>query len=536
MTVHDDNPLEHIVRALPQALPAFLQSKRWFAGKAETLHSIEIEDSFRMAAAYFFLVKVRYASGNTQRYALPLVAASLPEATPAASGDSPQIVIPAANGFRGCVLSDALEDPAFATSLLDFIREQVSVRGGEGELAASSTRMFARLSGSSPAKPAELKPAVMRVEQSNTSINYGGKLMLKFFRRPEEGVNLDFEIGRFLTEKAGFAHTPPVAGCVEYSHPGRPAMTLAVLQGFVENKGDAWKYTLQKLDEYFERNAASSGRSKNDWAVAGSLLELASAEPPSFAREAIGDYLDSATLLGRRTAELHLALSQDRSDDAFAPEPFSRRDCEDLSAATLALANNSFHLLEERLEFLPLPAREKALRVIELKGRLFDRCREILAHVIKAERTRVHGDYHLGQVLFTGADFVIIDFEGEPERPLSQRRAKQSPLRDVAGMLRSFHYAASSALLRRTSDAAAAPVRPAVLDALGCFWRRWVSAQFLRTYLKTAETAGLVPQDHEHLKLLLDLFLLDKTVYEIIYELRNRPGWVSIPLDGILDA
>ncbi|HEV2416180.1 MAG TPA: putative maltokinase [Terriglobia bacterium] len=534
MTVHDDNPLEHIVRALPQALPAFLQSKRWFAGKAETLHSIQIEDSFRMATAYFFLVKVRYASGNTQQYALPLVASSLPEASPTASGDSPQIVIPSGSGFRGCVLSDALEDPAFATSLLDCIREQVSVRGGEGELAASSTNMFARLGSSS--KLTELKPAVMRVEQSNTSINYGGKLMLKFFRRPEEGVNLDFEIGRFLTEKAGFAHTPPVAGCVEYSRPGRPAMTLAVLQGFVENKGDAWKYTLPKLDEYFERNAASSERCENDWAVTGSLLELAAAEPPSFAREAIGDYLDSATLLGQRTAELHLALSQDHSDHDFAPEPLSRRDCEDLSAATLALAHNSFHLLEARLEFLPLPAREKALRVIELKGRLFDRCREILAHVIKAERTRVHGDYHLGQVLYTGTDFVIIDFEGEPERPLSQRRAKQSPLRDVAGMLRSFHYAASSALLRRTSDAAAAPVRPALLDALGRFWRRWVSAQFLRTYLRIAETAGLVPQDREHLKLLLDLFLLDKTVYEIIYELRNRPGWVSIPLDGILDA
>ncbi|MGH9344671.1 MAG: putative maltokinase [Terriglobia bacterium] len=538
MTSHDDSQLDRIRRVLPRILPAFLQSKRWFAGKAETLHSIEIEDSFRMAGAYLFLVRVLYASGRSQRYALPLKAAPIPDAALASSADTSQLVIKPENGFRGCVLSDALEDRSFAQFLLACIREQVSVGGDDGELVAAPTSAFSRLANASPGWPMELEPSVMRVEQSNTSINYGGKLMLKFFRRPEEGINLDFETGRFLTERVGFAHTPPVAGCVEYHRAGRPAMTLAVLQGFIENRGDAWKYTLQNLDEYFERNAARAERPESDWAVPGSLLELAAAEPPQFVKEALGDYLDSAALLGQRTAELHLALSQDRLDTNFAPEPFSRRDCESLSAATLTLAGRSLHLLEARLEFLPPPAREKALRVIELKGRLFNRCREILAHVIKAERARVHGDYHLGQVLYTGTDFVIIDFEGEPERPLNERRSKQSPLRDVAGMLRSFHYAASSALLRQTSDTGAitAPDLLAKLNVLSRFWRFWVSAQFLRTYLKIAGSAGFVPQEREQLKLLLDLFLIDKAVYEIIYELRNRPGWVTIPLDGILDA
>ncbi|MGH9350934.1 MAG: putative maltokinase [Terriglobia bacterium] len=535
MTVHDDSQLEHLRRALPQVLPAFLQSRRWFAGKAETFRSIEIEDSFRMTGAYLFLVKVQYASGNTQRYALPLKSAPLPDASHASSGDAPQLVVNSGGGFRGCVLSDALEDRLFAQFLLACIRERVSVRGDAGELVAAPTRALAKLTNT----PLDaLKPSLMKVEQSNTSINYGGKLMLKFFRRPEEGINLDFETGRFLTEKAGFTHTPPVAGSIEYRRAGRPAMMLAVLQGFIENKGDAWKYTLQNLDAYFERNTASAGRSENDWAVPASPLELTAAEPPPFVKEAIGSYLDSAALLGQRTAELHLALAGDRSDQNFAPEPFSNRDCEALSAATVRLADQALRLLEERLEFIPLSARDQALRVLSLKGRLFDRCREILSRPVKAERTRVHGDYHLGQVLYTGTDFVIIDFEGEPERPLSERRSKQSPLRDVAGMLRSFHYAASSALLRRTPDAAdsAAPDRPALLDALGRFWRLWVSAQFLRAYLKTAGNAGFVPQDREQLKLLLDVFLIDKAVYEVVYELRNRPSWITIPLDGILDV
>ncbi|MGH9378842.1 MAG: phosphotransferase, partial [Terriglobia bacterium] len=272
-------------------------------------------------------------------------------------------------------------------------------------------------------------------------------------------------------------------------------------------------------------------------AVSSSLLELTATGPPAFVREAIGGYLDSAALLGQRTAELHLALSENRSDPGFAPEPFSHHDCEALSADAARLAGQAVHLLEERLEFIPPLAREKALRLLSSKGRLFDRCREILARPVTAERTRVHGDYHLGQVLFTGTDFVIIDFEGEPERPLGERRSKQSPLRDVAGMFRSFHYAASSVLLPRTSDAAgdAAPERMALLDAMGRTWRLWVSAQFLKAYLETAGNAGFVPQDREELKRLLNVFLIDKAVYEIVYELRNRPSWVTIPLDGILE-
>lgn len=532
MTAHDDNPARRIQQALPAALPAYLKSRRWFAGKSETLTAIEVEDSIPMRGAFLFWVRVRYASGSAQRYAIPLAATPLSNSPSAAGSGAAQIVVPPAAGFAGCILSDALEDPRFASLLLDCIRNQASIEGAAGALTGERAQVFPKLAGATPS--AELEPSVMRVEQSNTSIRYGRKLMLKFYRRPEEGVNLDYETGRFLTDKAGFEHTPPVAGAVEYRCAGRPAATLAVLQGFIENLGDAWSYTLQQLDRYFERNASLSGRTASDWAASGAPLDLAASGPPDFASEAIGGYLDSAALLGRRTAELHLALSHDRSDADFAPEPFTRRDAAALSQAALELAAQSLSLLEARLAFLPLPVREKALRLIEHKESLFGRCRAILSRPIEAERARVHGDYHLGQALYTGTDFVIIDFEGEPERPLSERRHKQSPLRDVAGMLRSFHYAVSTALLRRAS--AATPGRPAWLDASARFWRIWVSAQFLRTYLHTAGDAPFVPASRDQLQLLLDLFLIDKAVYEIIYELRNRPDWVAIPLDGILDA
>lgn len=513
-------------QALPGLLPAFLQSQRWFAGKSETLASIEIDDFFDFPAGFLFLIAVRFASGNLQRYALPLMASPDEGAAQAAIADPARMVIPASAVRPVCVLSDALADPRFAMALLGGIRAGSIVNGREGALAALATGW---LSGAGALD--RLQPSVMRVEQSNTSVDYGGALMLKFFRRPEEGVNLDFETGKFLTEKAHFAHTPPVAGHIEYRRPGRPPATLAVLQGFVKNQGDAWSYTLRSLDQYFSRASAAGLSAEPPEAPP---LDLAAQVPPRPAREFIGDYLDSAALLGQRTAELHRALAHDASDADFAPEPFSRQDRENLSSSLLALAGQSLDLLEARLEFLPETLSSMARRVLDQRSILLGRCMEIARRPVTAARTRVHGDYHLGQVLYTGTDFVIIDFEGEPERPLSARRLKQSPLRDVAGMLRSFHYAAGAALLRRSAGTQAS--EESVLRRLARYWTRWVEARYLRSYLETARGAAFVPQDPAGLDLLLRLFVMDKALYEIIYELRNRPDWVSIPLAGVLDA
>jgi maltose alpha-D-glucosyltransferase/alpha-amylase len=237
-------------------------------------------------------------------------------------------------------------------------------------------------------------------------------------------------------------------------------------------------------------------------------------------------------LLGRRTAELHLALASVPEDSDFAPQPFSEGDLQAFANSAVQLLTANFDLLRRLNDQMPNHARQEAERVLQLEEVARRRFQLLTGREISAMVTRIHGDYHLGQVLFTGSDFVIIDFEGEPARLLEERRKKRSPLQDVAGMLRSFHYAAYAPLLQANSKRS--PQEE--LQALGHwapYWQKWVSAKFLKTYLAVSGNSIFIPQGREELALLLDLYLLDKAVYELGYELNNRPSWVRIPLDGI---
>lgn len=518
--------------ALTAGLAEYLSRQRWYGGKADTLAALEIATRIPLAdsGAFLFLVRVRYASGRAEQYALPLQPAA-DDAGDEVGPPDPLIVEPQGPASR-MAFSDALEDARFAQFLLECIRDGVTISSGGAQLVARSTEALPRLVDFSQGP---LPPSVMRVEQSNTSIKFGNKLMLKFFRRVEEGVNLDVETGLFLTEQAHFAHIPAVAGWIEIRREGRPPIALAVLQGFVENQGDAWKYTLHALDEYLGRTARMAAPGAGDERPPKPLFSGASFKTPLRATELIGPYLASAALLGRRTAELHKALASDASDPRFAPDAFSSDDRKSACDSMEELAAHAFRLLQERLGFLEAVAQEKGRQVLSLRAEVVSRFRQLLTLPVTVQRTRLHGDYHLGQVLSTGTDFVIIDFEGEPERPLAARRAKRSPLRDVAGMLRSFHYAASTALERRNSARGAPAVESSSQELWAQYWRQWVSAEFLRAYLATAAGAPFVPHGDKELCALLDVFVLEKAVYEVIYELKNRPAWVAIPLDGILE-
>jgi len=253
---------------------------------------------------------------------------------------------------------------------------------------------------------------------------------------------------------------------------------------------------------------------------------------PEVAPRTIGAYLESARLLGRRTAELHAALASDPADPAFAPERISPQDQRSIYQSLNALAMRSLELLRSQLNRLPEDARDEAKRVLDLEPRIGQALRAFLARRITTTRIRVHGDYHLGQVLYTGHDFVIIDFEGEPTRTLYERRLKRLALRDVAGMLRSFHYASQAALRSEQFQPEARPR----LEAWARFWVDSVSAEFLRGYLATAGSASFVPQTTEDLDLQLSTMLLEKALYELRYELNSRPDWVRIPLRGILEV
>jgi maltose alpha-D-glucosyltransferase/alpha-amylase len=264
-------------------------------------------------------------------------------------------------------------------------------------------------------------------------------------------------------------------------------------------------------------------------------LDLAVEDPPKLATDLIGLYLESARLLGERTADLHVALASALDDPNFVPEPISPFYQRSLQQSMRSLTRQVFELLHSRLPLLSETLQDQARQVLGLEEAILSRFQSILGQKSTAVRIRCHGDYHLGQVLYTGKDFVIIDFEGEPARPLSERRIKRSALRDVAGMLRSLHYAAYSALLNQEASGTVRHEAMPALEPWARFWYLWVSAAFLKSYLTAARRAPLLTQDREGLQVMLDALVLEKAIYELGYELNNRPDWVRIPLRGILD-
>jgi maltose alpha-D-glucosyltransferase/alpha-amylase len=338
------------------------------------------------------------------------------------------------------------------------------------------------------------------------------------------------EIGRFITEKTSFANVPPLAGFLEIRKEQIEPATLAILQGLVVNQGDAWRYTLDSLGRYFEEVLSRQLTADTSVIPDRPLAELAAREAPPLARELMGSYLSSALLLGQRTGELHKALASDAKDPAFAPEPFTALYRRSLYQSFRTLADQSLSLLEKRLGGLADDIRPDAAKVLQLEAVIFDRLRQIVDKKMTGMRIRCHGDFHLGQVLFTGKDFVIIDFEGEPARPITERRLKRSPLRDVAGMLRSFNYAALSKLKNNSIR----PEDAVQLKRWARFWDLWVSVTFLKGYLEATETASFVPKSGDEFNLMLDIYMLEKAIYELGYELNNRPAWVDVPVAGIL--
>ena len=522
--------------ALEEILPGYLRTCRWFGGKARRIKAAAIRDVVPVSNTdsmyYLTFVQVEFGEEEAETYALPIAYGTGDKRT-ALLRNHPEGAIARLQLQGECgegVLYDAMLEPGFCSALLEAIARPHTRRGREGEFVPMHTRVFREIRGP---EHIPLAPALLQAEQSNTSVVYGDQFILKLFRRLESGVNPDLEIGRFLTER-GFPHIPPVAGALEYRKGRAEMLTLAILQGFVRNQGDAWKYTMDHLSHYFD---AAMARRDEVGALSlpqGHPQDLMLDEPPRQAVNTIGTYLESARLLGLRTGEFHLALASAPDDPAFAPEPFSKLYQRSLYQSMRSLTGQVLQLLRRNLSKIPEVARERAEAVLGAEDRILQ-CFNALARArITAMRLRCHGDYHLGQVLVSGKDFVIMDFEGEPARPLSERRIKRSPLRDVAGMLRSFHYATYNALFALRERGLARTQDLALVQFLAEFWYLWVSAVFLKAYFDTASRGNFLPQSREELRVLMDAYLLEKVIYEIGYELNHRPDWINIPLQGAL--
>ncbi len=524
--------------ALEAILPAYLKARRWFGGKAKRLTSVRLVEAIPVPLdaleAFITLLQANYTEGDPDIYVLPLAvahgetAARMREEFPHPLLANLQVTFKGRPQGEPGILYDALYEKSFNALLLDLITRHRRLRGANGDIVASSAHGSRRWQNEAAVA---LDPVVIKVEQSNTSVVYGGHWILKLFRRIDEGVNPDLEIGRFLAEEVAFAHVPPLVGAIEYRRKSGEAMTLGILQEFVPNVGDAWGYTLDSLGHFFERALAHPG-AQTPAVPQKALLDLHDEDFPVLARELIGSYLESARLIGQRTAELHIALASSTEDPVFAPEPFSTLYQRSIYQSMQSQISQVFQLLRHSLAQLPDNTRAEGQKVLDLEAELRRRLRSILQRRINAMRIRVHGDYHLGQVLYTGRDFVIIDFEGEPARPLSERRIKRSALRDVAGMLRSFHYASYAALFGQVPG-----IRPEDFPALepwARFWYTWVSAAFLKGYLSVVKEEPFLPKDPIEIQVLLDVYLFGKAIYELGYELNTRPDWVKVSLQGLL--
>jgi maltose alpha-D-glucosyltransferase / alpha-amylase len=521
-------------KALARTLIRYAAQRRWFRSKARQRKDVSITDLIRVGDDGKFviaLLNVEYAHGRAETYVLPLAFAE--DSEPSTSMRLPSLVIAnvevkdvEGRGTVTGVLYDALCSDVFGASLLRAMTQGHAGTGQYGTLTGSALAVLRDVPADTP-----LTPRLTSAEQTNSSIVYGDKLMLKVFRMIEEGPSLEYELSKFLsTREPAYRGTPRLAGAIEYTVTEREPSTIGTLFEFAPNQGDAWRLTLDALDRFYDGVLSASPRVDVPMIDSGSLVQRARQAPSDKIIDWVGAYMDRVRLLGMRTAELHVVLASETTDPLFAPELYDIMHQQSMYGSVSAGMARTFDLLRSRMPQLTLEARAVAEQVLARDAEIDRMLEKVTRRRIDVIRTRIHGDYHLGQVLWTGEDFLIIDFEGEPGRPLSQRRFKRNPLRDVAGMLRSLDYASAAAL----RDGRHRPEDLPVLEGWARVWVQWVSASFLGGYLDRATGTRIVPPNDTDLELLLRFFLFEKVIYEINYELNNRPEWVEIPMRGLL--
>jgi maltose alpha-D-glucosyltransferase / alpha-amylase len=512
---------------LQQLLITYLPRQRWFGAKSRTIKSVEVIDFAILAdlnAALIFL-QLTYDDDSTGVYQLPLTITVGEGAEAIRATDPASIVAVVTTPAGPAVVHDALASEDVRQRILTLVEANDELATHSGVLHGHRSDAFAEVRGDAPL-PARTGSA----EQSNTSILYDAKLIMKLFRRLQPGENPDTEIGRFLTETAHFPRIAPFLGDITLKSEDGTSTTVAMLQGLVENEGDGWQWTLDELSHYYDSVAILP--LPQDLGASPSFLS--EQESPALAHEHAGLYLDAAALLGRRTAEMHIALATPTENSAFIAEHFTINDLAADANRIDTQISLSLEALKRGMSQLAEVVADSAALVLSRRIELFARVRAIAAAVPAdaGQRIRIHGDYHLGQVLRSRGDYVILDFEGEPAKTLAARRTKQSPLKDVAGMLRSFSYASYAGL---SAFAQRRPEDAKNLEPWARFWQNAVSTEFLRAYRLAIDAADpkLIPQPAAA-QLLLNAYLLEKALYELLYELDNRPAWVRIPLAGIL--
>ena len=472
-------------------LPGFLPTQRWFTSKGKSITTTAVTDFFPVLPdAGIALIAVDFADGSREHYQMPL---SLSHSAPARGfyqQEHPNLILGEITGTG--LLADAVPRKDFRAALYTLVYRSGATDGG---LTAEAGRVLLQA-------PAGSESVVPAIDTSNTAIVYNDSFFFKLFRKLDPGLNPDLELVRYLSESTDFRHCPPYGGSLGVGTMDDPAyLNLGLMSGKVDNRGDAWALFQDLTARYF--------------AADGPVDE---------------ETLGRARLLGQRTAEMHRALAAaGRDRPELVPEPLTAGYRREITTAALALLDRQVTQLADRMHSLSDTQQQLARQVLGAHPRLTERLGALRDRELSAQLTRIHGDYHLGQVLYTDTDFYIIDFEGEPLLTIPERRRKRPPLKDVGGMVRSFHYAAQGQLLLNEDR-----YRGRDLTGRAEQWYRTVSDAYLEAYFAACGEAAFLPPDAGDRRALLELFILEKAVYEVAYELNSRPAWLAIPLNGVL--
>ena len=498
-------------------LENYIINKRWYGGKASTLKYIEVVDSFKITSKhnnyYGVLLEVNFKEAFFQHYFMP-IAFMLEEEL-----DTNTIIAPVELGGKEGFLVDALHQEDFRKLLFDKI-----IHSNENTISKVNFHKGVKLPDIE-----YVSSKFMGVEQSNTSIIYNENLVLKIFRRIYISMNPDYEISRFLTERMNFKSSPEYKGSISVNF-SEGDITLGLMQELVPNQGDAWKYMLDEVDRIFSNlNAKKIKIDKLPNIELFQKLRLNEVPPEIIDWAGLSVILRIQTL-ARRTAEMHIALGSDIHETAFTPTTYNGDYTVWLKNRLTYQFQNRLNILENNLHKLDGLALDLANQFLDNKKSIRKLFLDFDWTKMKSERIRIHGDYHLGQVLVNGDDFYILDFEGEPESTIRDRKVKQPPLKDVAGMFRSFHYAIYATIFNNKDKY---PYEQKELFQAGEVLFKYFVGVFLQTYVEVAQAGNLNIGYNKEIDFLLKYCLLEKAVYELGYELNSRPRWSVIPLTGI---
>jgi maltose alpha-D-glucosyltransferase/alpha-amylase len=518
-------------------LGSFLRRQAWFGGKERPYKSLQIQDAIAVPAretrVLLLILLVEYMEGDPDRYLLPVGLASGPAAEHLEQVSREEVIarVRTEPGGRSDVLYDASTNKEFCRTLLEAMVRRRSCDGLQGELRATGSP---GLRSAAVNRKSPEGSSLSSVLHSSRGIIFSDKYFLKLFRRLEPGGNPELEVGHFLTAR-GFANVPFVLGSLEYRRHNGEEIAVGILSEFKANTQDAWAYTLDLLSRYFDRARTAPPDARLEFPSGKSQLDVAQAEIPEPVIAFIGTYAELARLLGQRSAEMHLALAADSKEPDFAPEPITPFYQRALFQSMRNLAMRTFYQLGRAADRLPEGVQPQVAKLISLQAEVLKRLRTILAAPLHGKRIRCHGDFHLEEVLFTGKDFIFIDFEGQADRPAGERRIKRSPLRDVVGMIRSFDYISTMALFRQIELGALQEQDLPTLEPWSRSWYRWVSSIYLKSYIKSVGESGLLPLGRNQLAVLMEVHLIEKLLQEACYEMEKRPHLLRIPLHALIE-